>query len=181
LVSCLLPGQELNLEAGDEFNWSQLVLGHKQGSEIALIEKDSASPGSLGEAEIAEFVDEVRDEKPASAARWLSEFLPRVRVIYAHQLLSGTDVADGWTGVRAIQGRLRNKSGGILQADMEGFSNEDGYHILWQFERDHDSAWAMAVLNEHGDWEEFEMKLNNAKHKRAFLQGRIPEGVKLLK
>jgi hypothetical protein len=72
----------------------------------------------------------VRDEKPASAARWLSEFLPRVRVIYALQLLSGTDVADGWTGVRTIQGRLRNKSGGILQADMEGFSNEDGYHIL---------------------------------------------------
>jgi hypothetical protein len=109
LVSCVPPEQGLNLEAGDESNWSQRVLRHKQGSEIALIEKDPVSPGSLGEAEIAEFVDEVRDEKPASAARWLSEFLPRVRVLYALQLLSGTEVADGWTGVRAIQGRLRNK------------------------------------------------------------------------
>jgi hypothetical protein len=67
-------------------------------------------------------------------------------------------------GLESVRsGRLWNKSGGILQADTEGFSHEDGYHILWQFERDHDSAWAMAVLNEHGDWEAFEIETQQPK------------------
>jgi hypothetical protein len=39
----------------------------------------------------------------------------------------------------------------------------------------------MAVLNQHGDWEAFEMTRNNPVHKPAYLQNRIPEGVKLLK
>jgi hypothetical protein len=64
---------------------------------------------------------------------------------------------------------------------MEGFSNEDGYHILCNSSGITILPGSLAVLNEHGDWEAFEMKLNNPKHERAFLQGRIPEGVKLLK
>jgi len=170
----------LSLEAGDASDWTQLVLRHKQGSDIALIERDLVAPGSLGEEEIAEFVDDVKDEKPESAARWLAEFFPRVKVIYALQLLSGTDVADGWVGVHAVQRQIWGTSGGILQQDMEGFSNENGHHILWQFDRDHDSDWTMAVLDEQGSWQAFQMNLNNQEHKRAFLEGRIPEGVKLL-
>ena len=56
-----------------------------------------------------------------------------MKVIYAFQLLSGTEVNDGWDGVHFLRGRIWRELGGILQADLEGFSNEDGYHILWQF------------------------------------------------
>ena len=40
--------------------------------------------------------------------------------------------------------------GGILKADGEGFSNEDGYPILWRFPEDAASAWIMAVLDATG-------------------------------
>ena len=180
LRSCLPAGQELRVESGQEPDWSQLVLSHATGPEIALIEKNPVIPGELGEEELNEFIEDVRDEKPESASKWLLQFLPRVRVIYAFQLLSGTEVKDGWDGVRSLQDRIWRRAGGILQADLEGFSNEDGFHILWQFVRDHDSQWNMAVLDANGKWIAFEMNLGNAKHKEAFLNGHVPKGVKLL-
>lgn len=180
LVARVPQGQELEVVAGSGSAWSQLLLRHTAGPEIAVIERDSVTPGSVAEAEISEFISEVESEKPASAASWLVKFLPTVRVVYALQLLSGTDTGEGWSGVHAVRGHLWEKGGGILQADLEGFSNEDGHHILWQFGRDHDSRWAMAVLKDDGSWQAFEMTLNNPEHKRAFLDGRVPSGVRLL-
>jgi len=176
----LPAGQELRVEAGEESDWSQLLLSHNSAQEIALIERNPVIPGELGEEELSEFIENVREEKPESASKWLFQFLPRVEVIYAFRLLSGTEINDGWDGVHSLRGRIWRKLGGILQADLEGFSNEDGYHILWQFIRDHDGPWKMTVLDAKGKWVAFEMNLGNAKHKEAFLSGRVPEGVKLL-
>jgi hypothetical protein len=49
------------------------------------------------------------------------------------QLLSGTDVDDGWTPLHRVHSAVWNHVGGIFQADGEGFSDEDGFTILWQF------------------------------------------------
>lgn len=180
LRSHLPEGQELQVEAGEETEWSELILRHKTGPEIALIERNPVIPGELGEEELNEFVQEMPGEKPESAAKWLVQFLPRVKVIYAFQLLSGTEINNGWDGVASLQTSIWKKMGGILQADLEGFSNEDGYHILWQFIRDHEGPWKMAVLDDKGKWIAFEMNLGNPIHKDAFLSGRVPEGVKRL-
>jgi hypothetical protein len=180
LKPCVPAGQELRVESGQESDWSQLVLSHKTGQEIALIERNPVIPGELGEEELNEFMENVKDEKPESSAKWLLQFLPRVKVIYAFQVLNGAEVNDGWDGLHTLQGLIWGKLGGILQADQEGFSNEDGHHILWQFMRDHNGPWKMAVLDANGKWIAFEMNLGNAEHKEAFLAGRVPERVKLL-
>jgi hypothetical protein len=51
--------------------------------------------GELGAKQLQEFIDEVLQYQPASAAAWLNQYLPCVRVIYAFQLLQGTAVAVG--------------------------------------------------------------------------------------
>ncbi len=176
----LPEGQELQLETGEETEWSQSILRHKTGEEIALIERNPVLPGELGEEELNEFIEDVKGEKPDSAAKWLGQFFPRVKTIYAFQLLSGTDIKNGWDGVSSLQGCIRQKMGGILQADLEGFSNEHGHQILWQFISDHDGPWEMTVLDAEGKWIAFEMDLRNPTRKQAFLDGRVPEGVKRL-
>jgi hypothetical protein len=178
MKSCLPHGQELRAESGEESDWSQLILSHKTGQEIALIERNPVIPGELGEEELNEFIENVNGEKPESAAAWLLQYLPRVKVIYAFQILGGTEVENGWDGVDSLRRWIKKKMGGILQADQEGFSNEAGYHILWQFNRDHDCLWTMAVHDADGKWIAFEMNLGNPNHKEAFLDGRVPEGVK---
>jgi hypothetical protein len=182
LLPCLpvRPAVELTVDAGNPAVWSQLVLRHVSGQEIAVIEKDDVVAGQLGADEIAEFIEEISDAQPVSAARWLAQYLPRVKTIYAFQLLNGTDVDDGWSAVHALQGRIWAKRGGILQADGEGFSNEDGHSILWQFADHVEGQWNVAVLDGSGQWTAFEMNLGNREQRAIFLVGQIPDGVKLL-
>jgi hypothetical protein len=62
-------------------------------------------------------------------------------------LLSGTDIKGGRDAVHALQSCIWNQIGGILQANLEGFSNEQGQHILWQFNEDVDGEGDVAVLD----------------------------------
>ncbi|ABF41241.1 hypothetical protein Acid345_2240 [Candidatus Koribacter versatilis Ellin345] len=162
-----------------EANWTQVVLSHADGQEIALIERNDVVSGELGAEEIQELMEEVQQYKPASAVAWLREFLPRVRVIYAFQLLSGTDVNDGWTSLHALYSKIWNRAGGILQADGEGFSDEDGYTILWQFSEDATGEWNVGTRRPDGGFVHYAIELGNPKHRSAFLEGEIPKGVKL--
>ena len=166
----------LQLESGTPERWEQLVLAHDDGAEISLIERNPVLKGELGAEELQEFIDEVALEKPASAARWLQKYLPRVKVIYAFQILGGTEKDPGWAAVRAAYNCLWNGLGGIIQADGEGFSNREGFHILWQFSDHAKGPWKMAVLNWRGKWQRFQMELSDEEQRKAFLGGRIPPG-----
>ena len=183
LRACLQrDGISVVLEAadGDDERWMRLDLRHADGDDIAVIERNPVRPGQLGADEIAEFIGEVADLEPESAAHWLENYLPTVKVIYCFQLLSGTDVGDGWKAVHAVQGELWSRLGGIFQAGDEGFSNTDGYHIVWQFTDKVTGPWNMAVLEEDGTWTPFEMDLGDPQHREAFMAGRVPETAKRL-
>jgi hypothetical protein len=86
----------------------------------------------------------------------------------------------GWDAVHAVQWEIWMTLGGILQADGEGFSNEDGYHILWQFPEDAAGTLNAAVLGPTHRWIPFEMDLGDPEHRRAFLAGQVPQGARRL-
>jgi hypothetical protein len=115
---------------------------------------------------------------PADAAKWLLDYFSRVRCIYAFQVLGGTRHKNGWEILGAVKDHIWSFAPSITQADNEGFSNEAGYHILWQFSDTVQGPWWMGVLRE-GQWQHFRMDLGNRKHREAFLQGQIPDGVEL--
>jgi hypothetical protein len=62
-----------------------------------------------------------------------------------------------------------------LQADGEGFCDEDGFTILWQFANKATGEWNVGVLKD-GHWVHFEMDLGNEQHRNAFLSGQVPSG-----
>lgn len=171
-----LRDYSLRIELGTDDCWEQLVLGHPNGTEIAVIERNVVSNGALAEEEIEEFLEESEGLLPESGANWLRDYLPSVGTIYAFQILSGADEGDGWAAIGAMKSLLWNELGGIFQADGEGFTNEDGYHIVWQFSKDVTGPWWMAVLI-NGRWETFQMELGNKEHREQFFAGKIPEGI----
>jgi hypothetical protein len=165
---------------GDEETWDRIAVSHSDGDPIAIIEREPIPPAGYETSELAEYAEEVEGEQPESAARWLCDYFPLVRVIYVFQLLAGTHRDGGWAAVHEVQGEIWGAVGGIMQADGEGFTNEEGYHILWQFGEGVDGPWKMAVLGEGGSWTAFEMILSDRRHRDAFLAGRVPDGVKPL-
>lgn len=168
----------LSAEEDADEDWTQLILRHTDGREIALIERNLVEEGSLGAEELAEFADEVAECKPANAARWLLDYFRRVQCIYAFQVLSGSDYKNGWEILGAVKSHIWSAAPSILQADNEGFSNEEGYHILWQFSDSVNGTWWMAVMKD-GQWNPFQMELVDHKQRESFFQDQIPKGAKL--
>ena len=178
LVSTALPATLAG--EGDTEDWTELVLGHPSGAEIAFIERNIVVDGELGAEEIQEFLEEIAICKPESGAEWLREFLPAVKVIYAFQLLDGTDVDDGWTILHRVYGTLWKHAGGILQADGEGLTNLAGHTIVWQFSNSASGPWNCAVINKDAVWTAFQMDLANPAQRQAFQDGEVPAGATVL-
>jgi len=81
---------------------------------------------------LEEFLDEVVSCQPKSAAIWLKNYSPTLKVIYCFQLLFGTDVADGstllhrvhnavWNFVAAFSKRMAKAS--AMKTDTAFFGN----------------------------------------------------------
>jgi len=168
----------IEIASGLDNSWTELSLAHESGDEIAIIEKNPVIDGELGAEEVTEFIEEVAECKPDSAAAWLKQYLPTVKVVYAFQLLGGTEIDDGWTPLHSVHTKVWNLAGGILQSDGEGFSNEDGYTILWQFSESASGPWNCAVLGEDSKWANFEIDLGSLEQREAFQRGQFPHGAK---
>lgn len=178
-IAAAVGSASLTLEAGIDRDWDQLLLAHRDGREIALIERNVVAEGSLGADEIEEFLEEIEDAEPASGVDWLRGYLPKVKVVYAFQVLNGVHEDDGWDRLDAAKELLWQRLGGVLQADNEGFSNEAGYHIVWQFADDVTGPCNMGLLK-NGAWQHFEMDLGCERQREQFLNDKLPAEAKLI-
>jgi len=73
-----------------------------------------------------------------------------------------------------------NAAGGILQADGEGFSNEAGNTILWQFSDGVTGDWNVGIIASAGQWLNFKMDIGSQAHREAFWRGELPVGAELI-
>ena len=168
------PQFKLTLESGTVEEWESLLLSGMDGVEVAVIERNPVFDGSVGQDEIADFIEEIQDCKPNSGVQWLEDYLASVKTIYAFQHLQGSETADGGNALHALRSKLWERGDAILQADNEGFTNEEGYHIVWQFSDSVSGAWNMGVLQD-GVWRHFSMDLGDPDHRAAFMRGSVPD------
>lgn len=168
------PDFRLIVEEGGEEEWETLLLASKDGIEVALVERNPVFDGSIGQDEIAEFIEDTEDCRPESGVQWLHEYLDEVRTIYAFRPLQGSDTVEGGDALHALRSALWERGDAILQADGEGFTNEEGYHIVWQFSDEVTGPWNMGVYQDDL-WHHFKMDLGDPEHRAAFLAGEVPE------
>jgi hypothetical protein len=156
-------------------NWTILNVANSNGENLIQIERNPIEEGELGQEELEEFREDIKEYKPNSAVKWLDKYFNKVKVIYAFQLLDASMNDENFPIVSSIKTTIWNKVGGIFQADGEGFTNEDGYHILWQFADDATGDWNMAIKNLFGNWINFTMDLGDQKQREEFWKGNIPK------
>lgn len=171
---------KLSIEEGTEENWESLLLSTDDEVEIALLERLPVEDGSLGQDQIADFLEDTQECKPESGVEWLHEFLAEVKTIYAFQHLQGDETVDGSNALHGLRTHLWERGDAILQADGEGFTNEEGFHIVWQFSDSVTGPWNMGVLQD-GTWLHFQMDLGDPDHRKAFLHGEMPSDLTLIR
>jgi hypothetical protein len=162
-------------ESGDE-EWESLLLAGTDGVEVAILERNPVADGSVGQDEIADFLEDLYEAKPEANVQWLTEYLEEVKTVYAFQHLQGSETVDGSNALHAVRTALWERGEAILHADNEGFTNEEGFHIVWQFSDSVSGPWNMAVLQDD-TWLHFTMDLGDPDHRAAFLNGEAPSDV----
>ncbi len=168
------PYYRLTVESGEEEEWESLLLSGEDQVEVAVLERNPVEIGSVGQDALAEFVDELEDCKPESGVEWLTEYLAEVKTLYAFQHLQGSETEEGGNVLHALRSHLWERGDAIIQADNEGFTNEEGFHIVWQFSDSVSGPWNMAVYKDDM-WYQFKMDLGDPDHREAFLAGEVPE------
>lgn len=155
--------------------WTILNISNQDDEALSQIERNPIVEGELGQDELNEFREIIQNFKPLSAVKWLTGFFDRVKVIYAIQLLSPAFKGVNFDIVSSIKNKIWDKTLGIVQAENEGFTNEDGYHILWQFTDNVTGEWNCAVINSEGQWDMFSMDLGNMTQRQEFKNGNVPK------
>jgi catechol 2,3-dioxygenase-like lactoylglutathione lyase family enzyme len=170
-------GLEARLEADDDepATWRVINVENTEGQALLQIERNPVEPGRLGMAELTEFRGFIRQHQPASAVEWLQRYFDGVKVIYAFEVLNAASADNNFEIVSAIRTAIWDRTGGVLQNDNEGFTNEDGFHILWQFDDDATGDKYCAVLEADGSWIRFRMDLGDPFQRMAFLGGEVPQ------
>jgi hypothetical protein len=180
LVRAGHPDYRLTVETGEEDEWEALLLSSVDEVEVAVVERNPVFDGSVGQDEIADFLEDLQDCKPDSGVQWLTEFLGEVKTIYAFQHLQGAEMEEGGNVLHALRSVLWERGDAIIQADNEGFTNEEGFHIVWQFSDSVSGPWNMGVLQD-GTWHHFKMDLGDPDHRAAFLAGEVPEDLTVIR
>jgi hypothetical protein len=168
------PDFRLSVESGDEDGWDSLLLSGIDEVEVAVLERSPVFDGSTGQDEVADFIEDIQDCKPESGVEWLSDYLAEVKTVYAFQHLQGADTEEGGNVLHGLRSALWERGDAIIQADGEGFTNEDGYHIVWQFSDSVSGPWNMGVYKDDL-WYHFKMDLGDPEHRAAFLEGEVPD------
>ena len=173
LIHAEHPEFKLVIEEGSEEEWETLLLSSIDDVEVALIARNPVTDGSVGQDEISDFIEDIQDCKPESGVAWLEEYLDSVKTVYAFQHLQGSQLEEGGNALHALRSALWERGDAIIQADDEGFTNEEGYHIVWQFSDSVSGPWNMGILQD-GVWLHFTMDLGDPDHRAAFMNGEVP-------
>lgn len=168
------PDYKLALEEGTEDDWESLLLAGTDEVEVAVLERLPVYDGSPGQDDIADFLLDLEDCKPVTGVEWLTGFLSEVKTIYAFHHLQGAETVDGSNTLHTLRSHLWERGDSILQADGEGFTNQDGFHIVWQFSDSISGPWNMGIYKDDM-WFHFKMDLGDPDHRAAFLAGEVPD------
>jgi hypothetical protein len=177
-LQSLVDDCRLEVVEDDGCNWSQVLVTSLAGDEICMLGR----AGKRGMArEIDWLLDDLRDRQPRSSAIWAANYLRSARALYGCSYLSfGLSSAHASVPSSLMWAIQTIVGGGILHAEGQGFSNEDGYQITWEFSDKVAGHRQMAVLGSSGRWHTFEMDLADARHRDTFRMGECPFGVEML-
>ncbi len=182
LQAALIDGEiESDVETSPG-SWTSLTLNLASGDPVVEIERYSAKDGTLEDKvqdTVRQLLDHKNPVKPTSAVKWLCQYMSQVKVLYEFRPLKANQTDQGWKLFYEVWTNLRQTLQGIVHLDEEGFTNEDGAQITWEYPGEETGDLKVAVLNETGEgWIEYTIDLANREQVELFMAGKVPDKTK---
>ena len=173
--SHIRPLAEQKLISGTDQLWERIEIYSSSENLLSILERDIIEPGSVGEATLKELMRKIQDKYPVNARQWLKNYFATVKVIYTFNIFPDRMTKKTWPILGGVQNFLKQSLNGIIQADNEGFYNEDGDYILWQMYDGATGSIPAANLNERGEWIPFSLRVDDEKAVELFKKGIVPK------
>jgi hypothetical protein len=170
----LVQVNSLKLVSGSEHAWDKIEISGPEGDVISLLERYTLAGGGPAEDEMNSVKEALQEGFPLNAREWVRKYLTGTRVIYAFRLQAEQITPRGWPVLGRVQNTLKDRLSGIIQADQEGFYNEEGDYILWQMYDGATGTIPAAALNEQGEWTSYQLRLNEPQAVEDFKNGVVP-------
>ena len=167
---------ELEVEKDGNGNWRKIILKRNDFNQILSV----ITKAENLEDEKKLLIDGLKDSEPANAAEWVKEYIEEAKNIYKFEIMEGSEDQYGWYTLESVREAIWEEVEGILQNDGEGYRNEEGFFIVWQFEYEVEGPYEAAVMDKKGKWHCFEMELENEEHVLQFKNGKVPQGLEIL-
>lgn len=164
----------ISLVSGTDQLWERIEIYGSGDTVLSTLERELVIPRSGAEATLKELEKTIQNSYPINAREWLEEYFTTVKSIFTFHLFPDRMGKHSWSGLGRVQNFLKDSLNGIIQADREGFYNEEGYYILWQMYEGASGIISAASLNETGEWVSYLLKLKDEKAVNLFKQGIAP-------
>lgn len=129
-------------------------------------------------AKLNEIIFSLKEKKPKNSAKWMEKYLKKTKSIYEFVPLLDLESAEDWDIVTELYHEAWVYLRGVYQIKDEGFTNESGDIILWDFPFSATGQRVMAVKTITGRWKTFLMDLESTIQRKSFFRGRLPKKTK---
>lgn len=119
---------EVGVPPLDDPRWSQVGIVYKAGKLPILLElsrRGDGPDGDVADEEIEEFIEFLEDFPKSTNRRRVEDHLGQTRFVVAAQLATSDIDDDGYNALGNVLSYFVEHSGGMIQADGEGFYDGD--------------------------------------------------------
>ena len=173
----LSKGLSIEEESTDTHN--QFLI-KKNKREIAIIVELFPKFKNADQLKLKEIIEKIKYKKPFNANKWLRKYLKKTEVIYEFLPLYELEKQEDWDIITEIYQEAWVFLRGIFQIKNEGFTNESGDIILWEFPFSAAGKRVMASRSFTGRWKTFIMDLESTAQRKKFFKGKVPKNVKII-
>ncbi|MGE4519302.1 MAG: hypothetical protein AB7E04_07345 [Desulfobacteraceae bacterium] len=173
----LTENLELETEKTDTHN--QIVV-RKNGLELIIIIELLPEKKEEDKLKLKKIIEYCETKLPAKNMKWVKKYISKADIVYEFVPVSGFDTEDGFEILTLLQTEAWVNSRGIFQYSGEGFTNESGDLVLWDYPYSITGRRIAALKDFTGRWKTFEMDLESLNQRNEFFKGKVPNNAKLI-
>ncbi|MDY0361920.1 MAG: hypothetical protein RBR08_10735 [Desulforegulaceae bacterium] len=125
-------------------------------------------------------IEYLEKKLPKKNMRWVKKYISKTNIFYEFIPLSSFESDEDWEILSMIQTEAWANSRGIFQYIDEGFTNESGDLVLWDYPFSITGKRIAAVKDFTRRWKTFEMDLESINQRKSFFEGKVPKNSKLI-
>ncbi|MDY0132009.1 MAG: hypothetical protein RBR53_05000 [Desulforegulaceae bacterium] len=172
-------GKLLNFE-DEKTNTNNQIIIRKKNLELLIIIELLPQENQEDKLKLKNIIEYSKTKLPGKNMKWVKKYISKSKYIYEFIPLFDFRTEKDFEILTLIQREAWVYSRGIFQFFGEGFTNESGDLVLWDYPFSITGKRFAAIKDFTKRWKTFEMTLESLSQRKYFFKGKVPKHSKLI-